>query len=465
MRLSASPSPSLARPWLSILSVLLLLTVPTHALQLDVTNDDSIKDVARELAEGLRSYYNGDLPGNIPGNFPPPYFWWEAGAMFGALIDYWFYTGDSTYNDIVMQAMMHQASPTDNFMPPNQTKNEGNDDQAFWGMAAMAAAERKFPNPPEDQPGWLALVQGTFNSQAVRWNTETCGGGLKWQIYSFNNGYDYKNTISNGAFFNMAARLASYTGNNSYAEWAEKTWDWMEGIGLVTDNYQFLDGANDTHRCMRPNPIRWTYNAGVNMLGAAHMFNLTNGSDKWRTRLQGILDALNIFLWKDTNIVFESACEPHGTCTRDQLSFKGYLARWMAATTQVAPFTATRIMPILSASAAGAVKACMQGSGPGSTTGCSLQWTLGRFEGATSVRQQLAALEVVQSNLIRSVPPPVSALKGGTSKGDPGAGFREIDGPSNVITRKIRTGDRVGAGILTVVLLGAMMAGAYILIM
>lgn len=92
-------------------------------------------------------------------------------------------------------------------MPPNQTKDEGNDDQVFWGFSCMTAAEYKFPNPPPDQPQWLALAQGVWNSQQLRWNPSTCGGGLNWQIYSFNEGYDYKNSPSNAGFLNLGARL------------------------------------------------------------------------------------------------------------------------------------------------------------------------------------------------------------------------------------------------------------------
>ena len=33
-------------------------------------------------------------------------------------------------------------------------------------MAAMTAAENKFPDPPSDQPGWLALAQGVWATQA-----------------------------------------------------------------------------------------------------------------------------------------------------------------------------------------------------------------------------------------------------------------------------------------------------------
>ena len=73
-------------------------------------------------------------------------------------------------------------------MPPNQSKTLGNDDQAFWGIAAMSAAEVGFPNPPPDQPQWLALAQAVFNTQVVRWDMQACDGGLKWQIFTFNAG-------------------------------------------------------------------------------------------------------------------------------------------------------------------------------------------------------------------------------------------------------------------------------------
>jgi mannan endo-1,6-alpha-mannosidase len=218
-------------------------------------------------------YYTGNNTGDVPGNLPSPYYWWEAGAMFGSLVDYWYYTGDTSYNEITTQALLFQVGPNNDFMPPNQTKTEGNDDQSFWGMAAMSAAEEKFPNPPADQPQWLALAQAVFNSQALRWDTTSCGGGLKWQIFTFNNGYNYKNAISNGCFFNMGARLAMYTGNQTYADWAERMWDWVEAIGLMSPTYQFFDGTDDTQNCSSINHIQWSYNAGVYLLGAANMYN------------------------------------------------------------------------------------------------------------------------------------------------------------------------------------------------
>lgn len=71
----------------------LLLCVPlaaqiTTALNLDINDQNSIKDAAKSAAAGMMKWYTGDTaPGGIPGLLPGPYYWWEAGAMFGALIE------------------------------------------------------------------------------------------------------------------------------------------------------------------------------------------------------------------------------------------------------------------------------------------------------------------------------------------------------------------------------------------
>ena len=70
------------------------------------------------------SYYKGNLTGMPVGLLPDPYYWWEAGAMFDQMIHYWFYTGDTTYNDVTTQALLAQVGPENDFMPPNQTKTE-----------------------------------------------------------------------------------------------------------------------------------------------------------------------------------------------------------------------------------------------------------------------------------------------------------------------------------------------------
>lgn len=131
-------------------------------------NADSIKSAAATVAANMVSYYTGNDTGGTPGLLPGNYYWWEAGGMFGSLIDYWYYTGDDTYNDITKQALVFQMSPTYDYMPANQSKDEGNDDQVFWAFSVMSAAEYKFPDPPSGDPSWASLAQAVWNSQVCQ---------------------------------------------------------------------------------------------------------------------------------------------------------------------------------------------------------------------------------------------------------------------------------------------------------
>lgn len=68
-------------------------------------------------------YYDGNKAGSTPGILPQSYYWWEGGALFDTLIDYWHYTGDSSYNDIVVQALLFQSGNGNDYMPANQSKS------------------------------------------------------------------------------------------------------------------------------------------------------------------------------------------------------------------------------------------------------------------------------------------------------------------------------------------------------
>lgn len=138
----------------------------------------------------------------------------------------------------------------------------------------MDCAELKFEDPASDEPQWLALAQAVFNEQAARWDSADCGGGIRWQIFTFNAGYDYKNTITNGGFFQLAARLARYTGNSTYTEWANKMWDWYEDTVLMSESeWRIYDGTSTTSNCSSADHTQWSYNYGTWIAGMAYMYN------------------------------------------------------------------------------------------------------------------------------------------------------------------------------------------------
>lgn len=219
-----------------------------------------------------------------------------------------------------------------------------------------------------------------------------------------------RNSISNGAFFQLSARLARYTGNSTYVDWAEKIYDWTEGVGLIDNLYNVFDGTDETINCSQVDHHQWTYNIGVFLYGSAVLSNYTNGSANWVERTQGFLSATATFFSPFTNgsnIMFEAACEPSYTCDVDQLSMKAYLARWLAATSVMAPYTAGRIGPLLQASALGAASACTGGADGGQP--CGTQWYAGGYDGHTGLGQQLSAMEVMYALLVNETTPPLTS--------------------------------------------------------
>lgn len=217
------------------------------------------------------------------------------------------------------------------------------------------------------------------------------------------------------------------------------------------------DGTDDNMNCSEINRQPWTYNLGVFLLGASVMWNQTEGTSAqalWETRVNGLLGALPMF-FNNASIMMEIYCENRGFCNTDQLSFKAYLSRWMAASIKFAPFTTDTIMPYLVASANAAALACNP-----SDTGavCGFKWTTGGFDGNVGVGQQMDAMEVIQSNLIEQVQGPVSKGNGGISKGNPSAGLAGNGLPTpDVITSR----DRAGAGVLTALCLILILSGAW----
>lgn len=327
--------------------------------------------------------------------------------MWGLLIDYFHYTGDDAYNNVTTEALLSQVGPEFDYMVPLYNLSEGNDDQAFWGFATLSAAEKDYPAPTIGPYSWLQLTENLWNTQVRRWDTETCGGGLKWQIFDFNKGYNYKNSISNGAFFQLSARLARFTGNQTYVDWANKVYDWTRDIGLITDDYIVYDGTDDLKNCSELNKVVWTYNTATFMYGSAALYNYTNGTSLWAERTQGFLNASANFFSpyaNSTNIMYEPACETINKCNTDQFSFKGYLSRFMWATAVLAPFTSDAITTYLTASSLAAADSCTGGN---DTVTCGSRWYVPGWDGKLGVGQQMSALETIQGLLSSKAAPPI----------------------------------------------------------
>ena len=119
--------------------------------------------------------------------------------------------------------------------------------------------------------------------------------------------------------------------------------------------------------------------------------------------------------------------------------------------TKIAPFTADKVLPILKKSAQAGVAQCVGGN---NQRQCGFQWASGKFDGKIGAGQQMSIVGAVSSLLINDARSPVTQDTGGTSKSDPNAGSHNDDDIQNHV-KPLTTGHRVGAGILTFIVLAS----------
>ncbi|AGO13529.1 AaceriACL200Wp [[Ashbya] aceris (nom. inval.)] len=440
---------------------LILNIVLSAALDIDFESKESICNGTKLIQKGILDYYQGLKPGGRVGMFTQPYYWWMAGEAFGGMVDNWYLCDDKEYEELLTDALVSQIGENKDYVPSHQKMVEGNDDQGVWGLLVMGAVERNFPDDPKNRaPGWLALAQAVFNTMWARWDPETCGGGLRWQIFPWNNGYDYKNSISNGCLFQIAARLARYTGNSTYQAVAETVFDWLVNINLVqlTDPARVMDGAHISSNCQDHSDLEWTYNQGVILGGCAYMYNLTNGSAVWEDRLNRVLNGALDFFFDHDGIMYERACQDVDKCDNDQRSFRSIFSRMLGLTSVLAPKTSERIDRSIRKSAEAAAKSCSGGT-DGHT--CGMVWRNYSWDGKYGLGEQLAALEVIQTTLIHMQEPPKTVETGGTSVGDASAGLGgDVPDPVVMPDRKITTRDRIGAAFATIAFLIPIITGS-----
>lgn len=442
---------------LSAFPAILVYCATAAAIALDVSSTDSICTAAKAIVRGQMDYYEGLKYGGTVGMFTSPYYWWHAGEVFGGWVDYWAFcqSDNETFEGILYDAMYAQRGSNNNYMPSNQSMTEGNDDQGVWGMAIMQAVERNFTNPEEHS--WLYMVQALFNSMNNRWDTTSCGGGLRWQIFTWNNGYDYKNSIANGCLFHLAARLYRYTEEDTYLEVAEKVYDWMWGVGFFVESdgvMTIYDGAEDTGNCTSLTLHKWSYTYGIFMAGAAYLYNST-GNLKWKDAATEIVSASTYFF--NNSIMTETTCATGDNCNNDQRSFRSLFSRCLGLTAVLIPDTFDQIVnDWLTPSAEAAAQSC---SGDGENYTCGENWSVLGWDGKYGLGEQMSALECIMSLITVKHDPLTPETGGSYTDSDVSAGNSTTES-TNTSLIDISTKDKAGAAVLTAVALGTILGGS-----
>lgn len=100
-------------------AVLPLLAAAVGAVELKVNDEASLKAAISQYANGLMSYYKANASGLSPqeiGYIPKPHYWWESGALWGAMVEYTNIVGDESYVKTIQQGLTANYGPANDFI-------------------------------------------------------------------------------------------------------------------------------------------------------------------------------------------------------------------------------------------------------------------------------------------------------------------------------------------------------------
>ncbi|KAI1460387.1 glycoside hydrolase family 76 protein [Annulohypoxylon moriforme] len=431
-----------------LIHLLLAANGALAGLTVDVEDAASIKSAAALVAEDLMTFYPGNNPGEPVGIFTPPpegkYYWWTGSILWNALLDYRNHTGETKYDEDISESLLFQRGPNDNYLPLNWSATIANDDVASWALAAAEAEGIGFQEPGQTNPNWLTLAKNVFyNLRDGDRRVDDCEGALRWQIYPYNNGYNYIAASANIFYFNLAAQLAHLTGDQTYEDAADGAYKILENLGFINSKYDVYDGAQVSD-CTAVNKAQFSSNAAMLLQGVAFMYSHTNGNDDWKARVDGLVSrTLEVFF--PDGIAFEASCEKGDKCNTDMIFYKSMLHRALGSTIQLAPYTSANILPVLKSSAKGAVAQCTGGD---NGRLCGFSWASGKFDGTTGPAQQMGVLSALASIL-----PTEGAVAGNSSTNSTSTGSGSSSGSSQDSTS---SNTPASTGTHTAVTLGGM---------
>lgn len=311
----------------------------------------SIKAVAGKVAENLMGSMAGDQLVKEGENWGT---WWQSGVVWDTILDYSSATSDWRFGIRIEEALNANQGPGANFdrgardINGSRMEQVANDDILWWALASMKAAELNLGGKKDH---WLTLAANTWKLMKRRWEEDSafCGGGIRWQLPGrtlpgWEGTIRYKQTISNGMFFQLSARLFDYTGEATYEEMANTIWDWLAGekVQFIKQSeplWEIRDGhagedlpADQATKC-EPDGTgekkQWTYNTGVLLFGSAVMHSKSADKARWAPRVNKLMDKAASF-FDGQNVLNEPDCG--GVCSFDQTVFKSVLVRsmWIA---------------------------------------------------------------------------------------------------------------------------------------
>jgi predicted alpha-1,6-mannanase (GH76 family) len=198
------------------------------------------------------------------------------------------------------------------------------DDDGWWALVWVDAYELTKQQP------YLDMAKTIFKRMSGGWDTR-CGGGIYW-----NTNKDTKNAITNLLFMQVATKLHLVTpgdmGAGSYVEWAQRTWTWFKGTGMIGADNLVVDKLDGLSSC-KATGLTFSYSQGV-VVGALVELAAGTGDATLLDEAGAIVHAVMSAPRLETNGIMT---EPCGTDRQDCRQFKGIFFRNLLELYRVRP--------------------------------------------------------------------------------------------------------------------------------
>ena len=216
-------------------------------------------------------------------------YWIKANAQ-QSILDYFAYYFVDTETPYSKESLEGFLAPLRDYNYVKET-NAFNDDRIWLALASLRAYDLS------KEQVFLKHAIHVQEHVKKQW-TNVCGGGVPWKTDD-----NYKNTITNGLYFQLSAALYSKTRSDVYNTDAQGTYKWIMNSGLYNSNV-FHDGLVDQKNgSCRLAPDVYSYQLGPIMTGLVEL-GLNDDA------LGFALRSLPYFTTSDTKVIKEpNSCD------------------------------------------------------------------------------------------------------------------------------------------------------------
>lgn len=221
----------------------------------------------------------------------------ESAQIWMSLMNY-LRTGNFPQIEAKVELHLLNANLDKAFLSGHDLKDVG-----VWGILSSQGGELYGANErlTTSNVTYFKLAQNAWSHMLGGWN-ERCGGGIQASTTD-----PSKVTYTNIVFAYLSAELYTMSNNQTYKEWADKTYNWLVSSGLVKSNFQILGGIVGNN-CNNISHDEHSDNPGLLMGTLASLYQTTPNNTDYLNRLSNLVKS-SLQRFTIAGVLFEFQCQ------------------------------------------------------------------------------------------------------------------------------------------------------------